>query len=89
MANDDVVYRCKAPFAYFVERLPRSVAAGVLVSATDPAYKANPDAFESVTLHVEAKRQRVEQATAAPGEVRSTPIPKPIPKAGSSKSAGE
>ncbi len=84
MADDPTVYRCKSAFAYFVDRMPRSVAPGTLVSATDPAYKANPDAFEAVSVHVENKRARVEQTTKAPGEVRSTPIPK-----SATKSTGE
>jgi hypothetical protein len=72
---DDQVFRCKSPFAHFVNGQPFVVAAGQLVRASDAAYKANPVAFETVLEHVEGKRARVEQATKAPGEMRNVTPP--------------
>ncbi len=75
MATNEAVYRCKSAFAYFVNGQPHVVAAGALVGEKDLGYKANPDAFESAASYVEAKVARVEQATAAPGEVRDVKVP--------------
>lgn len=74
-------YRCKSAFAWFDKGTPRVVTPGMLVDGDDPAYKANPGAFESTgdgavrdakSRSVKAKPAPVvEQATAAPGEKRS------------------
>lgn len=70
------IVRCREAFAFWPDGNPRSVTPGMLLSADDPAVKHNPGAFDAVDDHVaRIADQRVEQATAAPGEIRSVDVP--------------
>jgi hypothetical protein len=74
------IKRCKEPFATEIDGMLRVIAAGALVSTDDPAYtKGTADHFEDVGVHLATEKDtraraagKVEQATAAPGEKRST-----------------
>lgn len=79
------VYRCRESFAYFVNGSPHVVPAGTLFSGDHEAVRNNPGAFVSVSEHVaeaaaRLSASRVEQATAAPGEVRAAVVPEPAPE---------
>ncbi|NJP73730.1 hypothetical protein [Streptomyces sp. C1-2] len=67
--------RCKQSFSAYVGGRPRVVRAGSLVEDDDPIVKGREASFESVDAHLAARRSRVEQTTAAPGEKRSISLP--------------
>lgn len=85
------IMRCKSSFAFDDKGLPRVVNVGELVSTDDSAFKANREVFDEVETHVEQQRKAlaratgrgdespVEQATAAPGEKRTTVRPVSTP----------
>lgn len=98
------IVRCKSPFAFEDNGMTRVLPAGALVSSDDVAFKQFKDYFEDVETHVDQQRKLaaaasnrddvapVEQATAAPGEKRTTvrpvassqPASKPTAAAGGS-----
>lgn len=67
------VYRATTSFAAFTDGTPRVVTAGELVDDSDPVFKGRAANFEAVEDAV--AQQKVERATAAPGEKRSVEIP--------------
>ncbi|MGD6761356.1 hypothetical protein ACOKM5_20695 [Streptomyces sp. BH097] len=78
------IKRCREPFAIEVDGITRVIAAGALVSTDDPAYTRGTRAhFDDVTVHVDTETSRraaaaggpVEEATAAPGELRDLTPP--------------
>lgn len=66
--------RSKKSFATYGPGGPRVVKAGQLVADDDPIVKGRESAFESVDAHL-ARRPKVEQATADPGEPRTLSLP--------------
>ena len=71
-------YRCKSGFAFWVKGSPTVVRAGDIVSSEkDPRYKGHEENFESIDEHMAKRGRPVEQATAAPGEVRTVVHPAP------------
>lgn len=82
------VKRCKAAFAVFVNGSPRMLNPGVLVDESDPIVKSHPHFFEDVETYVSDRAgERVEQATAEPGEKRTvTPTAR---RSSRTKSKGE
>ncbi|MFE9936321.1 hypothetical protein [Streptomyces hirsutus] len=75
--------RCKRAFSAYVDGRPRVVKTGQLVPDDDPIVKGREASFESVDAHLSARRQRVEQATADPGEPRDLTPPTPASKSAS------
>lgn len=73
------VYRAKAGFCYDdKDGVPRIVAAGDLMSDSDPGFKGREELFDPVEAHVVAESARrrgksVEEATAEPNARRSLP----------------
>lgn len=67
--------RCTKSFSAYVDGSPRVVRAGQLVEDDDPIVKGREASFESVDAHLAARRPRVEQATADPGEQRNLTTP--------------
>ncbi|MFE7236091.1 hypothetical protein ACFVAF_36865 [Streptomyces sp. NPDC057596] len=67
--------RCKRSFSAYVDGSLRVVRAGQLVEDDDPIVTGREASFESVDAHLAARRPRVEQATAAPGEQRNLTSP--------------
>lgn len=66
------VYRAREPFAYTDKKgVPRSVAAGDLMSDDDPNFKGKEKLFEPVGLAAARTAGMVEEATAEPGALRS------------------
>ncbi len=64
------VYRAREAFAYTDKQgVPRVVTAGHLMSSNDPDFKGKEHLFEPVEVAA-ARVASVEQATAAPGEMR-------------------
>ncbi|MGH7490341.1 MAG: hypothetical protein ACREMY_32740, partial [bacterium] len=63
------VKRCKTPFAFFTNGVPRVVREGDLVEDTDDAYRDHKSHFETVRAS-NVLRAAFERATAAPGEKR-------------------
>lgn len=61
--------RCVEPFAVFHGSVPSVYGAGAEVLDDDPILKTHRAHFEPAEARV-LKRTRVEQATAAPGELR-------------------
>lgn len=71
------VLRCIEPFAFSDKGVERVVRAGDLVDEKDPLVKGREQWFESVDANVGRMTDRsVEQATAAPGEKRSSRRPR-------------
>ncbi len=67
------VLRCIEPFAFSDKGVERVVRAGDLVDDKDPLVKGRERWFETVDANVGRMTDRsVEQATAAPGEKRTT-----------------
>lgn len=66
--------RCKDAFAVFDKNgVPHVVRGGELVDENDPIVKGNESSFENDEVFVKRRdsfKERVEQATKAPGEVR-------------------
>ncbi|MYU24757.1 hypothetical protein [Streptomyces sp. SID8352] len=69
--------RCKKSFSAYVNGAPRVVKTGQLVPDDDPIVKGRETSFESVDAHLAARRPRVEQATADPGQPRDLTPPAP------------
>ncbi|MFB6943192.1 hypothetical protein ACFWGL_17140 [Streptomyces sp. NPDC060286] len=67
--------RCTRSFSAYIHGVPRVVRAGQLVEDDDPIVTGREASFESVDAHLAARRPRVEQATAAPGEPRDLTPP--------------
>ncbi len=68
--------RCTAPFTVWVDGQPRVYAGGQLVTDKDPVLRTHAHLFEDVDAHVAARQaQRVESATAGPGEQRTLTAP--------------
>ncbi|MGW4950666.1 hypothetical protein [Streptomyces parvulus] len=70
--------RCKKSFSAYVSGSPRVVKTGQLVPDDDPIVKGREASFESVDAHLAARRPRVEQATADPGQPRDLTPPTPV-----------
>ena len=68
------MYRCVEPFATFRDGIPEVYGATAEVLEGDPILKSHRAHFEPVSDRV-LRRARVEQATAAPGELRSPVVP--------------
>lgn len=77
------IVRCKVPFGFEDNGMTRVISTGMLVDASDVAYRDFKDYFEEVETHVDQQKKlaaraanrmdgNVEQATAAPGEKRAT-----------------
>ena len=89
MAPTETAYRATTDFVVFVDGQPRCVHAGDIVSSSDTLVTGKSPQrtlFEPMTAFIERTTVGDEQATRAPGEMRSTPVPK-SPKA--PESAGE
>jgi hypothetical protein len=76
------IKRCVTAFGFDVNGVTRVIPAGMLVGSDDIAFRNFKDYFEDVETHVDEQRKIqdraegvVEQATAAPGEKRSTVRP--------------
>lgn len=66
------VYRAREPFAYTDKQgVPRSVAAGDLMSSDNPDFKGKEKLFEPVETAAARSAGVVEEATAEPGALRS------------------
>lgn len=63
------LYRCVNPFSVFRGQVPEVYGAGEEILDDNPILKTHPDHFEPATDRV-LRRTRVEQATAAPNELR-------------------
>ncbi|MGP4088546.1 hypothetical protein [Streptomyces sp. KR55] len=81
-------YRCREAFVTRIDGARVSIAVGDLVEDSEDVYKARPTAFETVDDYMAKRRARrgaprgraaVEQASAAPGEMRSLTKP-PTPR---------
>ncbi|MFI7394016.1 hypothetical protein [Streptomyces tendae] len=72
--------RCKRAFSAYENGRPRVVKTGQLVPDDDPIVKGREASFESVDAHLAARRPRVEQATADPGQPRDLTPPTPVTK---------
>lgn len=79
--------RCKESFAIWIGGVPRVVSAGEVVANNDPVVSGRPSAFEDVEAAFARDALKVEQATAAPGELR-TVSPAPVKRAPAKKAAG-
>lgn len=64
------ILRCISPFAARHDNAPRVVGLGELVDAGDPIVKGREHLFEPVETFM-SRRSTVEEATAAPGSVRT------------------
>lgn len=66
------VYRAKEPFAFTDKNgVPRSIVPGDLMTAGDPNLKGREHLFERVEVAAARATNVVEDASAAPGELRS------------------
>jgi len=62
--------RCTHAFTTEIDGVPRVVTGGQLVDSDDPVVAGREHLFEAVDTYM-ARRKSVEEATAAPGEVRT------------------
>ena len=91
------IKRCVTAFGFDIKGITRVISAGMLVGSDDVAYKDFKDYFEDVETHVDEQRKiqdraegtaPVEQATAAPGEKRTTIRPTSPPSKPSATASG-
>ncbi|MBQ1096334.1 hypothetical protein KBY55_09580 [Streptomyces sp. b94] len=78
--EETMALRCTKSLAVYVNGSPRVVQAGQLVQDDDPILQGRATCFESVDAHLAARRPRVEQATADPGQPRDLTPPTPVTK---------
>jgi len=69
------IKRATASFAVVVNGVPQVIPVGYLVEDGHPLLKGRGHLFEDADTHVARRNERVEQATAAPGEKRAVPRP--------------
>jgi hypothetical protein len=67
-------YRCISPFAVYRDGVPEVYATGEEVLEGDPVLKTHAAMFEPSSARL-VRRAPVEQATAAPGELRAPVVP--------------
>lgn len=81
-AADSAVYRCTEAFSVFpVGGAPLVYGPGHEVSGSDPILVSHRSYFQVVGAELRrAPVARVEQATAAPGELRTSPLRTSVPR---------
>lgn len=68
------ILRCTESFTADVDGVPRVVGSGDLLDSSDPVVAGRESLFEPLESFMD-RRPGVEQATAAPGEVRTVKRP--------------
>jgi hypothetical protein len=70
--DSNEIFRCVAPFAIYRNGVPVVFSDGYEVMGSDPILRTHREHFQPAVERI-LRRQAVEQATAAPGELRTLP----------------